>query len=494
MGRDGEAMRRALGLLVAGVAVAAGCGGEDDPLAELRAADGVREVRDDAGADGLVVTVEPRTGPATIAAAVEAVPREVRRATFRDGRAELVVSGAGARGQTRSAAAALAALSGVRSPARRIVVEAAGGAPRVRAEVDRPAQAAPLAREVVAQAGPERLRGDAVRDVVVQQAGSEARGAFTVVLQLSGTPADAPKLAALDAVEALAAREPRLTAVGPNVDLRVTAEDVDDAGAAWAQAAGALDLEAAGRGDVDLSVAVGDAPVLGGPADTSPRRALALLRAFGDRVVAPYARTDLSSAQARMAQPRTIRATVADATRAARAARGAGVERLTVEWPAGDDVEWLGAVPEIDATSASVADTPAGVLRVLPAVRRAHVARFPAIRWSRPAPGRLARLALGRPELVDELEDEESGSESALGGRARSRRLARTIRAIGWPGTARFELPVGKGTCQGGSASTVAEVVSTAAGRAKSVDARYGCADEELVRAFGDTWDDTASR
>jgi hypothetical protein len=95
----------------------------------------------------------------------------------------------------------------------------------------------------------------------------------------------------------------------------------------------------------------------------------------------------------------------------------------------------------------------------------------------------VARLQIAPPAWIDpdtRLPDEP----------ATLRRLARAVRAVGWPGRARFDLPLGPGGCAGyPKAPASARIVSAADGRARSVDVAASCTIDGAAARVRRAWD-----
>jgi hypothetical protein len=415
-------------------------------------------------------------------------PREADGTTLRLGRASLEVDRDDA--ADPDVVAAFVALAGVRAPGGTLEIDRVSGDDWLRVDVGRAEQAAPLAREIVTRLTRGRRRAVGIDAVEVALAGAPSADAPPVTLRDLSRTDGRLQAAVLDAAVELAARRPRVAMNGAGGELRPRARGVADAGAAWREAAAALDLRPDERHDVRLYVDVdaraGDRPrprpVLSGPADARPERALALLRAFGASSSGAFVSTDLSYAQARAPRSSQARAVAV-------AARGAGVRRLALSWPApdteaspGDDGS--GSGPDAEPI-VLLEDRPSAVLGLVAGVARARRLGIDEVRWTR-EPGDEGELRIAPPRWVD-------SDTPVTDHPGQVRRFARAVRAIRWPGTAGLALPLGRGTCAGfPGAQGVARIVSTSDGRARETAPVGDCTRDDAVRAAARAWNQTA--
>jgi hypothetical protein len=122
----------------------------------------------------------------------------------------------------------------------------------------------------------------------------------------------------------------------------------------------------------------------------------------------------------------------------------------------------------------------------VPGVARARSQGIRALRWDGVVADGVPRLEVSLPLWADD--------DRTLADRpSRLRRLARTVRAVGWPGAARVALPLGPGTCADvPEAEVVVQLVSTSDGRARAARAPGYCVPDAAVRAARRAWDATA--
>lgn len=405
------------------------------------------------------------------AALVEAVERlPARGGTIVLGSARLEVTDPSR--PLRELAGAFLELGRIDAPGGTVRLAQGRGDQPIVGSVERREDALPLAQAILERLTPRGSWPAGISGLRVEA--GEAPGALVAIGRLgSGREA---ATTALSAAAALADAVPIVSVAPSGTELRVQADGVADVRRVWRAAARA----AQGRKDVRVYVDVleqGDRrPVLSGPADDSPDRALVLLRGLDADA---YATTDLSFARVRVDRPEAAGAAV-------RAARRNRVERVEVAWrSADDDAGWFDAAG-VDRGDTFLEDAPAVVEGLLAGVERARAAGVPALHWSRRAQDGVPALKLARPAWLDadvRLSDDA----------ARLRRLARAIRRIGWPGAARFSVALGPGTCEGRpEALAVAEVTSTSSGRARRVEPAAACVDEAGLSALREAWDATA--
>jgi hypothetical protein len=468
----------AAGLLVAGTDDG---DGDEDGLAALRDLPAVAAAGPDRRDDDLVdVRLRAGTDAAALARVVELVPDEYDGGTLRLGRALLRFDGPGDAGPEMLGA--LAAVAGVASPAP-IELRDGGNGERLLTEVPRAPQAAPLARELVRRVAAGGRWPRAVDRVAIALAGAPSAATPPVVLRVPGGRVDPQVDAVLRAATTLAAREPRVS-VSAQTRLGLLADDPDDAGAAWRDAVAALGLSREERDDFVLAIERAPRPedadrraLLTGPADERPDRALALLRALRLPAGDALATTDLRFVTATVPGPSGARA-------AAAAARASGARTVRVDWgtPAGPGAGTGSRAPE----RWDLADAPAVVLRLAPGVARARSQGIRALRWDGVVVDEVPRLAVSLPRWADD--DEPLVDRPSV-----LRRLARAVRAVGWPGSARVALPLGPGACADfPDAEPTVQLVSTSAGRARSAGAPASCVPDAAVRAARRAWDATA--
>lgn len=328
-----------------------------------------------------------------------------------------------------------------------------------------------LARQILARLAPRGVWPAGISGMRVEA--QDAPGLLVSVARQVGS-AQAAATAALTAATALARLTPEVSIAPAGVHLRVQAEDPAAVGSTWRTTARALKARKDVRVYVDVVEDGNRRPVLSGPASDSPQRALALLRVLeGDA----YVTTDRSFARVRLERPE-------DAPAVARTARS--VDRLQLAWTVADeDTSWFDAAG-VDRAATSLDDAPATVERLLGGVERAQEDGLAPLSWSRQAVDGIAELKLARPPWIDP-EARLAEDEDQL------RRLARTIRTVGWPGTARFDIALGPGSCaQRADALAVAEVTSTSDGQARSVEPAAACIDDEALAAVRRAWNATA--
>jgi hypothetical protein len=383
---------------------------------------------------------------------------------------------------------AFVAASTVRAPGGRIVLERVSGGWRIETEVARVAQATPLAREIMARVAPQDRRLPSFSALEVELAGPhEGEVPPVTVRQLA--PRDRHvALAILDAAVGLAEREPVVSTNGDAGTLDLRADGVADTGDAWRAATAALRLDPAGRRDVRLGVeglgrVKGEErriPVLSGPAGSSPDRALALLRTLDGPATRVGASTDLRDVEADVPGPGA-------AHTAAVAARAGGARNLTVSWPVpGLEDPTAAASGADDPPATTIADTPSTILRLLPGVARARRAGLVQLEWDRPPALDVPRLQIAPPRWIDP----DAALADAPGD---LRRLSRAIRAVDWPGTARFDLPLGPSGCREYPKSRAyVRIVTTARGRARSMNLDAACALDDAEDAVRRVWSATA--
>jgi hypothetical protein len=153
--------------------------------------------------------------------------------------------------------------------------------------------------------------------------------------------------------------------------------------------------------------------------------------------------------------------------------------------PSGSRAGSADAAGDGDGSAASLLDTPEAILGLLPGVARAHRLGIDEVRWAGGG-GVDAPLQVAPPRWLD------PGTRFAERPRL-LRRYLRAIRAIGWSGTARLGLALGRGSCDGyASAQGVARIRSTADGRARTVEPVGECTRGDAVRAARRAWDATA--
>lgn len=469
-------------LVVAGWAILRDDGGDDGlgPLRDLPAV--AAATRDDGEVD---VRLRPNASAGALAEVLERVPDDADGGSVRLGRGLLAFDDpdepeADVRG-------ALVAVSRVGAPGGTIVIDRLSGGWRIAGEVERIEQAAPLAREIVARAAPQGRPFPDLGRLAITLAGAPQADQPPVALRLLGSSDRHLAIAVLDAATALSDRQPKVSTNGGTGELRLRADGVADTGQAWRAAARAIELDRADRDDVEVYVdeLVREAgqdrrrPVLSGPSDGRPERGLALLRALEAPTTQAFTTTDLDYAQAEVRGPAAARA-------AATAARRAGVRRVSVSWPVpGEQAAATGDTDDRVATTRLV-DSPATILRLLPGVARARAAGIDRIEWDRPPAIDVPRLRLATPDWI--------GAETTLEDRpALLRRLTRAVRAIGWPGSATFDLALGPGSCANyPKAQAVARIVSTSDGRARSVEPTASCTDDDTIRVVRRAWNATA--
>lgn len=449
-----------------------------EPLRDLPAVDRV-------GEDGRAVDVVLRAGAGErdVAAALDALPADAAGGTLRVGRATLRFDERGE--DAERLAPALVAVAGLRSRAQTIELRDGAGRTRVQARVARRARAAPVARELLdrlAPAGEPALGGVDAIEVALLGA---RQGDEVVIVGDVGTQRPGPVRSALAAASALPERQPVVRAYAAGIELRVGASGIADAGRAWREVADGVPrdrrsitayVELPDRSDQD------DAriPALSGTVGADPARALAALRALGPRAEQPFARPDLRYVSGRLPDAAAVRATAAATGRL-------GVRRLAVRWStAPPDTTWFGRWSPDDDRDTQLDDAPRTVAALVAGAARARAAGIPAIRWSDDAADGVARLVVARPRGVR--------AETPLARRpAALRRIARAVRAIGWPGTATFELLLGPGSCSGTpSARAVARITSTSGGRARKAEQGAACTDDDAVRVVRRAWNATA--
>lgn len=475
-----------LALLLLAVAgwVILGDDGDDDGLGPLRELAAVTTAARDDGE--VAVRVRSNASAGALAEVLDRMPDDADGGSVRLGRALLTVDD---RGEAEpEVLGALVAASRVGAPGGTIAIDRSSGGWRIESEVERIEQAAPLAREIVARVAPPGRALPGVGRLQVTLAGAPQAESPPVALRLLGQPDRRVAIAVLDAAIALVERQPKVSTNGGSGELRLRADGVGDTGEAWRAATGALQLDRADRDDVEVYVdeLVRDGggeqrrPVLSGPSDGSPDRALALLRGLEASTTHAFTTTDLDYAQVAVRGPAAART-------AATAARSAGVRRVSVSWPVPGGTP--GATDTADADDrpgTRLVDTPATVLRLLPGVARARAAGIGQIEWDRPPAVDLPRLRLAPPEWLDaatRLDDHP----------ALLRRLTRAVRTIGWPGSATFDLALGAGSCANyPKAQAVARLVSTSDGRARSVEPTASCTTDDTVRVVRRAWNATA--
>lgn len=476
-----------------------------DALSGLRDAAAVEAATEDDG--DVAVRLRPGTTARQLPAVLADAPEDADRTTLALGRASLEVEDGAT--PDPELLQAFVALSAVRAPGGTLAIAPLSADERVAVEVRRPEQAAPLARELLARLTPGGRPFVGIDRVEVRLAGAPTADVPPVTLRRFGGRGAYLAAGVLDAAVALTTRRPRVSTNGDDADLRARATGIADAEPAWRAAARALDRTAAERGDVMLYVDVsatvagrqGTRALLSGPADDDPGRALAFLRALPASTTDAFAATDRGFARVTAPTPRVAEA-------AAAAARSAGVRRLSLEWPApatgssgtlagadtgssgtaagGDADERSGR----DATSAArLEDAPDVLLGLLPGVARAHRLGIDEVRWTADADADVdvdAALQVAPPAWIDAQRPVTDQPEPL-------RRFARAVRAIGWPGTARLVLPLGRGSCKGfPSAQGVAAVRSTTDGRARSAEPVGTCTDPAAVAAARRAWNATA--
>ncbi|WP_026911563.1 hypothetical protein [Patulibacter minatonensis] len=479
-------------VLVATIVVVAwlvlGGGSDDDELAELRALPDVATATTDDG--DVLVGLRAGAAPRQIATVLDRAPDDAGRTTLRLGRASLEVE----RGDPADdeLLRAFVALSAVRSPGGIATIERLSADQRVEVEVRRPEQAAPLAREMLARLTTQGrpVRGIDRIEVALQDAfQSDPK---PVTLGRLGATDGRVERAMLDAAIALRERRPRVAVVGSSIELRPRADGAGDAGAAWRAAAAAIDLPAADRRDAQIYVDEASTEdgrerthtLLSGPAGADADRALAFLRSVSGVVSAPFARTDLSFAQG---DARTLRA----ARSLAASAEDAGARRLRLSVEAdgaretSGDEDRSGRGAADDTARTQIEDTPARVRALLPGVARTRRLGIRALVWTRPA-GALARLTIATPGWLDEADPADDPSKVL-------RRLSRAVRALGWQDTARFGLPLPRGTCEDHpSAHGVTQIESTSDGRTRTMGTVNDCTGADDLAAGRAAWNATA--
>lgn len=454
--------------------------GDDDGLDAVRALPAVTSASREAY--DIVVTLRAGTDRAGVATVLRALPDDADGGILRLGRADLEFEDRGA--SAEDATGPFLAAAGVRAPGGRIVLARRSAGWSVEAEVPRIAQAAPLAREVVARIAPQGRYLDGFGRLEVSLADAPQADFPPVALRLLAQADRHVMIAALDAAVALPGRAPEVSTNGSTGELRVRADGVADAGKAWDDATRALRLDGADRRDVSLYVDdpaaagddVGRGPVLSGPADASPDRALALLRALDGSAIHAFASTDLKVVEADVRGPGAARS-------AATATRAAGARSMTVRWPVpGPDTPTAGSTTG-ERPRTRIADAPATVLRLLPGVARARQAGILQLEWDRPPAIDTPELRIAPPRWID--------LDTALvDAPDRLRRLTRAVRAVGWPGAARLGLPLGPSGCKDyPKGAATARITSTADGRARSVEAQATCEIDGTLRTVRRAWD-----
>jgi hypothetical protein len=457
-------------------------GDDGDGLSRVREQAAVQRAERDASGS-IAIRLRPGADARSVSAALDAVPDVSGDVVVRLGRAELQLRDAS--DATDEMISTLATVAAVRAPAASLTISRFDG---IQARVERRAQAAPLALDIaerVARSG-ERPEPDHLRVVDLS---SETPDDAVIAIGLTDTDrSHGPAVAALRAATALADRQPEVSSNGQNGELRVRADSVDDAAAAWREVASALGRDRS-LGDA-LRVFVdrerGDdrpllRPVLSGPADGQPDRAVALLRTLDQHATRTYATTDLTYAE-------VVVGGASAARTATEAARAAGLKRFAVSWrTTTDDAAWLASTASDDRSETKLDDAPATVLQLFPGVAAAAKLGLSAVSWDRQLIGAKASFRFSRPDWLAVGTDlaEKSGQ---------LRRLARAVRAIDWPGTASFELILGPGSCADDqNAAAVVSVTSTARGRARSVDADASCTDDRAIAAARRSWNETAA-
>ncbi len=430
--------------------------------------------------DRVVVTLRPDADREAVRAVLAALPDD-DRSVLRLGRATLQLDDRVATASS-SGIAPFVAAAGVRAAGGRVVLARRSTGWSVTSTVPRTAQAAPLAREIVRRIAPQgRYVADLDR-LEVALAGAPQSDVPPVVLRRLAGSDRRVAMATLDAAVRLAAREPRVSTAGDTAELGVRAAGVADAGPAWRAAGRALRLEQDRRGGVRLDVdtpagppETRGRPVLSGPADAAPDRALAVLRRLAGPATHAFASTNLRTVEADVPGPRGARA-------AAAAVQGAA-KRLRVRWPAdGAPGTPVPGSTDVEPAHTDVLDAPATVLRLLPGIARARKAGIRQVAWDRPPALDLPRLRIAPPSWADTTAPLPRDP-------ATLRRLARAVRAVDWPGTARFDLPLGPSGCASyPQAQAGARIVSTARGRARSVRVQAPCALDGAERAVRRAW------
>ncbi|MDO9408945.1 hypothetical protein [Patulibacter sp.] len=478
----------AVALVVVLVVVLAGGDDADDDRAGLRDVPAVTSVTDEDGE--LRVALRPGTRADGVAAALRALTERRTGTEIRLGRGVLVLRRRGT--PDPRLATVLVAVAGVRTPGGPIELQAGPSEPRLSAQVDRPELAAPLALEVLDRV----LSGDrlpaGLRGLLVY-ANPRSGGQELPIALRSPTGVVGPEArAALRAASRLTDRSPRLFAGGRTTELRVRARSLDDAAVAWREATAALGRDAevrreveiavdltAGTDDVDRSGEPVSRPVLAGAAADDPSRALALARRMSTPGSRTFARTDLGFAQARATS-------ISGARTAAVVARDGSARRVAVSWPAADEDDvWFGGVGTLDRDRSEIDDGPGRVVGLVDGARAMRSAGIAGLRWDRRAADGVPQLRITRPSFL-------GASSSPVGDAAGFRRLSRAVRALGWNGTAQIDLLLGPGDCSSTStrrAQTVATILSTSTGRARSVEAGAACADPAALRAARRAWD-----
>jgi hypothetical protein len=379
-------------------------------------------------------------------------------------------------------------LSQVRATGGTIVLDRLSSGRTIDVEVARIEQAVPLARDIVAKIAPQGRALPGFGRLEVAVAGARNAEEPPVVIRELAAPDRRVPIAVLDAATRLTDRQPEVSTNGRTGELRVRAEGVTDAGAAWRAAAGALAVELGDPEAVNVYVDEvvtdhdGDdrRPILSGGSGTSPDRALALLRALQAPGTYAFSTTDLTYAMAEGRAPGSARA-------AATAARDAGVRRVSVSWPVADTKTTSATNADGDRATTSLDDTPATVLQVLPGVARARAAGIAQVKWDRPSATDVPRLRLAQPRWFDV----DAAPEDRP---AQLRRLARAVRAVAWPGAAGFDLALGHGTCdEYPTAQAVGHVVSTSDGPARIVKAGASCTTKDSLAELRAAWDATAA-
>jgi hypothetical protein len=470
--------RRALILGLVLVVVLAGVGawlltrGDETDAERLRAQPGVERVIEDRG--DLLVVLAADVTPAQAAAVLAARPATtgvrvvLQRATLR-------LRGGQSGAQAGAQAAVLVAAGRLGRQARTIdlIPDGTGGDLDVEVRTGAALRAAAVVRQLLAQTAVGG-RPSPVLDRVEASLPGAPSAQETIRIEPDAQPVR-ELLAPLDAGASLGDRLRRLVVDRTGVTVWVTAPDADGVRAAWGAARTAFGRSAATR----LSVIVpahDDVPEtypLDGTADEEAGPAIALLRALAP-VGRATVRADLSYAQV----------TVADIGVAARAARitqaaAPGVDALRVDWRTGD-----GDDPKDGG--GWIQDTPARVPRLVPGIVAANRGGL-GVGWAG-NDGRPASLRLDGPRSI--LQAKALDAQPA-----RLRGALRQVRAIDWPGEARFGVSLGRGDCDDlPGVPAEAALVSTSAGRASSVTALGQCTPERSLAAIRRAWDATATR
>ncbi|MDX8151884.1 hypothetical protein SK069_09800 [Patulibacter brassicae] len=460
-------------------------GRDTDRLEALRDLPAVERVAEDGSA--VDVVLRPGARERDVVAALDALPDDVRGGALRLGRATLRFDGRGT--TVEEVAPALVAAARLRGRAQAIELRGGSGRTRVEASVARRSRAAAVARELLdrlAPAGAPALGSVDVLEVALQ---GTLQGDEAVVIGDVGTQRPGPVRAALAAASSatLARREPVVRAYAAGVELRVGASGIADVGRAWRGVASAvprdrrsimLYVELPDRGD---GTGLGDRsgkrfPALSGTIGADPDRALAALRALGPDAERPFAQPDLGYVSGRLPD-------AAEARRAIAALDRLGARRLDIAWPAPDDAP---GTSSDDRQDVELDDDPATVAALVAGVARAQAAGIPSIRWQSQTATGFPRLTLARRRGV--------AATTKLADRpAQLRRTARAIRAIGWPGTATFEVLLGPGSCSNTpNAQAVVRITSTSDGRARKAEQGAACTDDAVIRAARRAWNATA--